>query len=72
MTKLKTWISGGRGRASSLAAHLQVSRCRISQMAERGVPVQYMLAVRDFTAGDVSLEDMVVARTPPAAQPVEA
>lgn len=63
MTKLQTWIKAERGRASALATHLKVSRSRISQMAEAGVPVPYMLAVRDFTAGSVTLEDMVATRT---------
>lgn len=68
MTKLQTWITAERGRASALAAHLQVSRSRISQMVEAGVPPKYMLAVRDFTANEVTLEDMVSTRTPTPAQ----
>ena len=67
MTKLQTWITAKRGRASALAAHLQVSRSRISQMVTSGVPPKLMLAVRDFTANEVTLEDMVSARTPDVA-----
>jgi hypothetical protein len=33
-------------------------------MADDGVPPKYMLAVRDFTEGAVTLEEMVQARTP--------
>lgn len=64
MAKLHTWITAERGRASALAAHLQVSRSRVSQMVEAGVPAKYMLAIRDFTGGAVTLEDMVAAKTP--------
>lgn len=63
MTKLRTWISARRGRASSLALHLNVSRGRITQIADHGVPAKHMLAIRDFTAGEVTLEDLVATRT---------
>ena len=69
MAKLHTWITAERGRASALAAHLQVSRSRISQMVEAGVPAKYMLAIRNFTGGAVTLEEMVAAKTPELAQP---
>lgn len=49
-----------------MAAHLKVSIARVSQMAAGVVPTKYMLAVRDYTAGAVSLEEMVEARTPDA------
>lgn len=61
--KLKTWLSEGRGRATALAKHLKVSLGRMSQMASDGVPVQHMPAIRDFTAGAVSIEEMVEERT---------
>lgn len=64
MTKLHTWITAKRGRASSLASRLKVSRSRISQIADGVVPAKYMLAIRDFTAGEVTLEEMVESRTP--------
>jgi len=62
---LKTWLNAERGRHKTLAAHLGASPSRMTQMADLGVPLKYMLMVRDFTAGEVSLEDMVRARTPP-------
>lgn len=61
--KLKSWLSGGRGRATALAKHLNVSLGRMSQIASDGVPVQHMPAVRDFTSGEVSIEEMVEERT---------
>jgi hypothetical protein len=35
-------------------------------MANDGVPPKFMFSVRDFTAGAVSLEELVEARTPDA------
>lgn len=61
---LKTWLEAERGRSKALADHLGVSAGRISQMADDGVPPKFMLAVRDFTKGEVSLESLVEARTP--------
>lgn len=59
MTELKTWLAEERGRAVALAAHLGVGKARVSQMASDGVPKRYMLKVRDFTNGEVSLESML-------------
>lgn len=61
--ELKEWLSAERGRSTSLAAHLSLSLGRISQFADEGVPPRHMLAVRDFTHGEVTLETMVQART---------
>ncbi|MNL77517.1 hypothetical protein D3C87_2037230 [compost metagenome] len=61
---LKTWLKAERGRSAALAAHLNVSRGRVTQMADDGVPPGLMLKVRDFTAGEVSLESLVADRTP--------
>lgn len=62
--KLKTWLDAERGRCTALAGHLGVSVGRISQMADEGVPVKHMQAVRAFTENSVTLEEMVEARTP--------
>ena len=62
--KLKTWLDAERGRYTALAAHLGISVGRASQLADQGVPTKFMLAVRDFTGGEVSLEELVEARTP--------
>lgn len=64
--QLKTWLDAERGRYTALADHLGVSVGRISQMADEGVPVKYMQAVRAFSKNKVSLEEMVKARTPDA------
>ena len=61
--ELKSWLDAGRGRATALAAHLGLSQGRVSQMADSGVPPKYMLAVRDFSNGDVTLEELVKARS---------
>lgn len=62
--KLKSWLDEERGRSKALADHLDVSPGRITQMADDGVPPKFMLLVRDFTNGAVSLEELVLARTP--------
>lgn len=68
MLKLKTWLDAERGRATALANHLDVTLSRVSQFANDGVPPKYMLAVRDFTNGEVTLDSMVQERTPSASQ----
>lgn len=59
MKDLKTWLSQERGRAKALAAHIGVSKARMSQMVSGGVPRDYLIAVRDFTRGEVSLESLL-------------
>ena len=68
---IKTWLSEERGRGAALAAHLNVSPGRVSQMVSDGVPAKYMLGVRDFTEGAVTLEEMVAAKTPQASEEFE-
>lgn len=63
MSKFKTWLEEERGRFSALAQHLGVTRGRISQMADDGVPVEYMPAVAKFTKNKVSIESMVLDRS---------
>lgn len=58
MTELEAWLKKERGRAKRLAAHLGVSKARMSQIAKR-VPREHLLSVRDFTGGAVSLEAML-------------
>ncbi len=64
---LKTWLEEERGRSKALADLLGVTPGRISQMADDGVPPKFMLQVRDFTRGKVSLESLVGDRTQKAA-----
>ncbi|MFV0679240.1 hypothetical protein [Ottowia sp.] len=61
-TNLKTWLDNEQGRRTALAAHLGVTLGRVTQIADDGVPTKYMLKVRDFTGGTVTLESMVEAR----------
>jgi DNA-binding transcriptional regulator YdaS (Cro superfamily) len=60
---LKTWLEAERGRSKALADLLGVSPGRITQMADDGVPPKFMLAVRNFTGGKVTLESLVKDRT---------
>ena len=61
---LKQWLYQERGRYTALAAYLNVSVGRISQMATAGVPSKYMLSVLDFTDGAVFLKSMLNERPP--------
>lgn len=60
------WINSKPGRASFAAAHFTVSASAISQWAANGVPVRRMKAVREFTNGEVTLDDMVPTAHVPA------
>jgi len=57
--ELKQWLDAERGRYKALAEHLGLSDGRISQMADDGVPPKYMFTVRDFSGGEVTLEELV-------------
>ena len=56
---LSDWLDSGRGRLAQMAAHFHVSQSAVCQWRTNGVPPARMKAVRDFTAGEVTLEDMV-------------
>jgi DNA-binding transcriptional regulator YdaS (Cro superfamily) len=60
---LKTWLEAERGRSKALADHLDVTAGRITQMANDGVPPKFMLAVRRFTGGKVTLASLLKDRT---------
>lgn len=68
--ELKTWLDAERGRRSALAEFLEVSPGRVSQIADDGVPVKFMEKVNAFTKNEVTVAEMVRARTPadPAAE----
>jgi DNA-binding transcriptional regulator YdaS (Cro superfamily) len=59
--ELKQWLDGEVGRAKGLADHLGVSPSMVSQMANKAVriPPAHYLPIRDFTAGEVRIEDML-------------
>jgi DNA-binding transcriptional regulator YdaS (Cro superfamily) len=56
---LTKWLKDGTGRAAALAKHIGVSPAAVSQWKTNGVPLAHMKAVRDFTNGEVTLEEMV-------------
>jgi DNA-binding transcriptional regulator YdaS (Cro superfamily) len=56
---LTTWLESEKGRAAALAAHFNVTPAAVSQWKKNGVPLDNMKAVRDFTGGVVTLEEMV-------------
>ena len=63
------WLEAEKGRSAALAQHFGKTPAAISQWKANGVPVGLMKAVRDFTGGEVTLEDMVPA---PEAEPAKA
>jgi DNA-binding transcriptional regulator YdaS (Cro superfamily) len=56
---LSEWLDADRGRLTALAAHFGLTQSAVSQWRANGVPLHRMKAVRDFTAGAVSLDEMV-------------
>lgn len=60
---IKDWLNAEHGRAARLAKHLGVSRSMVSQMIRDADPVRvppaHYRAIRDFTGGEVGLEDLV-------------
>lgn len=58
---LNTWLENERGRSEALAVHIGVTNSAISQWKTNGVPVTHMEAVRDFSGGQITLEQLVSA-----------
>ena len=58
---LATWLDAERGRSTRIASHFGLTLPAITQWRTNGVPVNRMKAVRDFTDGEVTLEEMVPA-----------
>lgn len=58
---ISTWLDADRGRLKALAEHFGLTLSAVSQWRANGVPVGRMRAVRAFTAGQVTLEDMLPA-----------
>ena len=63
------WLDADRGRLTALAAHFGLTQSAVSQWRTNGVPPQRMKAVRDFTGGAVTLDDMLPE---PAVEPAKA
>ena len=57
--ELTTWLDADRGRLTALAAHFRLTQSAVSQWRANGVPPQRMKAVREFTLGLVTLDDML-------------
>lgn len=53
------WLNAEKGRGAEVAAHFNVTPAAVSQWKTNGVPLGHMKALRDFTSGAVSLEEMV-------------
>lgn len=58
---LNTWLDAedGKGRLTRLATHFGLTRSAVSQWRTNGVPPGRMKAVRDFTEGAVTLDEML-------------
>lgn len=56
---LNDWLEAERGRSEALATHIGVTKAAVSQWKTNGVPVGHMKAVRDFSDGAVTLDEMV-------------
>lgn len=56
---LTTWLDADRGRLTALATHFNLTQSAVSQWRANGVPPQRMKAVREFTGGTVTLDDML-------------
>lgn len=69
--KLAHWLDAERGRLSKLAAHFALTQSAVSQWRTNGVPVDRMKAVRDFTGGEVGLEDLLPDARVDVAAPAE-
>lgn len=53
-----TWLNQRPGRPAAVAAHFGVSKGAVSQWRKK-VPLAKMRAIRDFTDGLVTVEEMV-------------
>ena len=56
-----TWIDAGKGRSAAIAQHFGRTPGAISQW-RLGVPARLMRQVRDFTGGEVTLDEMLEER----------
>jgi len=67
------WLDAERGRLTAVAQHFKRSQSAVSQWRRNGVPPELMKAVRDFTGGEVTLDDLLPDGRPciDVAAPVE-
>lgn len=57
--KLNEWLNKEVGRAAKLSQHFGRTASAISQWRTNGVPVDLIKAVRDFTGGEVTVDEML-------------
>lgn len=65
---LKQWLEAERGRATAMADHFGVNKTAVFGWKVNGVPPDRMKAVREFSAGAITLEEMVPDPTPAKAE----
>lgn len=56
---IKDWLDQEQGRNQRLAAHTGRTASAVTQWRTNGVPRDLMKVVRDFTAGEVTLDEML-------------
>jgi DNA-binding transcriptional regulator YdaS (Cro superfamily) len=67
--KLTKWLAAEPGRAVAMARYFGISKQAVDQWGDLKVPRDKMAEVRDYTHGQVRLEDMIAppsGRLPPA------
>lgn len=57
--KLNEWLDKEIGRASKMSLHFGRTASAVSQWRTNGVPVDLIKSVRDFTNGEVTLEELL-------------
>lgn len=67
--KITDWLDADRGRLTAMALHFDLTQSAVSQWRENGVPRARMKAVRDFTGGQVSLDEMLPNQAQPSPAP---
>ena len=65
---LKQWLEAERGRATAMADHFGVNKTAVFGWKINGVPPDRMKAVRDFSGGAITLEEMIPDSAPVAAK----
>lgn len=58
------WLDADRGRLTAMASHFGLTQSAVSQWRTNGVPPARMKAVRDFTSGAVTLDEMLPDPSP--------
>ena len=70
--KLSSWLDEKRGRRKAMACFFGVTKGAVTHWAAHGVPPARMKSVRDYTQGEVTLEEMLPEASPAAGLPVVA